>query len=126
LVVRARVFLPNLFTGAQILDVTPELQAINAPAPMPESADLLTAAALEEGRFAPGGDDVGYAYLRRWPEHFDVLVWLEPDQEPPVPDKLNKVASGSWFDVYRIRPGSSERGSSSGAAPTRGAGRAPR
>lgn len=101
LVPRARVFMPNLFTGAQLLDVTDAVRAINHPAPDIPSGAVLRDAATGQGRFAPDGDPFDQAYLRDWPVHYDVLLWLEPDASPPVRDRLRLVGQGAGYRLYR-------------------------
>ena len=102
LIVQAPVFMPNLFTGAQLLGVTASMEAINHPAPTPVDRATLEEAAFGTGNYAPWGDAKDLEYLRDWPHHFDVLVWLEADDPPPLGYELTELAAGSWFTVYRI------------------------
>ena len=42
-------------------------------------------------------------YWRRWPEKFDFVLWIDFARRPaPLPDKLQLVASGSFFQIYRV------------------------
>ncbi|HEX6841323.1 MAG TPA: hypothetical protein VF113_07335 [Stellaceae bacterium] len=49
-------------------------------------------------------DEMGaMPYWRRWPEKFDFVLWIDFGQRPaPLPDKLQLVATGSFFKIYRI------------------------
>ena len=103
LVPRARVFLPNLFTGAQLLDVTEAMAPFNHPAPEVAQGWVLRQAGPESGMFAPGEDSGGREYLRRWHQRFDVLLWLEPEVMPPLREHLWLVHDAGWYRVYRMR-----------------------
>jgi len=103
LVPRARVFVPNLFTGAHLLTVDPAVQPIDHPTPAPPSREALEQAFTGAGPFGPHADPGPDAYLRTWWTDFDALLWLSTDPPPDV-GALTPLAEGSWFTLYRLPP----------------------
>jgi hypothetical protein len=100
------VFLPYIFTGWTTVDVAPRNAAISQPAggPMtpaelaqtadPEAANLLIAVPNMLGQIP---------YWRNWTQTFDYLLWMDFGVTPqPRPDRLQLVASGSFFEIYKI------------------------
>lgn len=61
--------------------------------------------AASDSAAAPIGDGYGRRiYWRRWPSHFDYLVWQHfgaPD--PAHPEQLEAIARGRHTTIFRIR-----------------------
>jgi hypothetical protein len=99
-------FIPFLFTGwtpvepssrntglfqTQGNTITPEMLA-----------NSISSAQMEERYRKPDG--LGeWPYWGDWPDHFDFVLWIDfGERAPRVPENLEPVASGSFFQIYRV------------------------
>jgi hypothetical protein len=49
-----------------------------------------------------------WAYWPGWPQHYDYVVSIRFDnRENPDPGRLQRVRSGTFFDIYRVMKASS-------------------
>jgi hypothetical protein len=63
-----------------------------------EAMDPVKRAATRDSSNAMGEID----YLKNWPAHFDYAVEFSFGARPALPPLLDRVASGSFFNIYRI------------------------
>jgi hypothetical protein len=63
-----------------------------------EAMDPVKSPAAFDGSDAMGEID----YLENWPAHFDYAVEFNFGARPALPPLLDRVASGSFFNIYRI------------------------
>lgn len=110
-VIDRSVFLPTFFTDPtkQPIVAAPELAEIDTPVGRPIRPGELRAWA-EPALFDwfEGDDDVGdqrrYGYM--WQDRFDYVVLVHDGSGGnPVPEILEPAAKGSYFTVFRVRPG---------------------
>lgn len=111
-VIDRSVFSPLLFTDPRKQPVlaAPALAEIDSPVGAPLSPGGLRAWADPAvfDWFAGEveiGDQRHYGYM--WQDRFDYLVVVHnPEYSNPAPEVTEPVAEGSFFTIYRIRPGS--------------------
>ena len=104
-------FVPLLFTdpAKQPLAVAPALSEIDTPVGAPMSPGGLRAwADPAVFDWFKGDIEIGdqriYGYM--WQDRFDYAVVIRHgEEENPVPEALVPLVSGSFFTIYRIRPG---------------------
>ncbi len=108
-IIERSVFVPMLFTDPALLPVQAAARNrfLDVPGvghPHTEVASLLEGADPEREaepslRDARGGS----VYWANWPEHFDyVLITHFSTGENPLPEHLEKVHEGSFFDIYKV------------------------
>lgn len=109
-IIERAVFVPFLFTNPTILPVHvaernrfldiigPAHQRIQVSA-LVRSADPEKAAEERRQHHIPGGT----VYWANWPKNFDyVLITHFSTNENPLPERLEKVHEGSFFDLYKV------------------------
>jgi hypothetical protein len=106
-VIDRSAFIPYLFTGWTSVAAS----ARNAGLFQSQAAPLSSTMLLEAASAEPG--DPKYAerdflgeppYWGDWPRHFDFVLWID-FRSTPAPDlgRLEPVAEGSFFRIYRVR-----------------------
>jgi hypothetical protein len=106
-VIDRAAFLPSVFTGRLTLEVTPRNREISqlggsvpiTPELLVESLDPERARTLKDVSNSP----IEPPYWRNWPQTFDFVLWIDFG-DAPKPDlrELQLVASGSFFQIYRV------------------------
>ncbi len=111
-VVDRAAFVPLLFTGkgAQPIRATRPYLPLDVEAGTPVPLNLLELAARPELadrlRRALEQEQIP-GYFLDWPWHFDYLVFLHQGCPRPIlPEHLTGLTDGSFYSLYRIRPGS--------------------
>jgi hypothetical protein len=100
-------FVPNLFTGLGTVRPAPELRAASTPNDSPLSLSEL---ADGLGRSDAPAEDLpngrgGRIYWWGWDHKFDYVLILHFDsRSAAVPGILQRVATSSAADLYRINP----------------------
>lgn len=111
-VVDRSAFVPLIFTarGMQPIRATAKYRPLDIGVSGPVPPDLLERAARPE-LAARLQRDLAEAhtpgYFVDWPRRFDYLVFLHHGcRQPIVPEHLTELRDGSFYTLYRIRPGS--------------------
>jgi hypothetical protein len=109
-VIDRSAFLPSVFTGWKTLEVAPRNQQISQLGGWdPITPELLLESVGHE--HARTHDDVSNSinllieppYWRDWPRTFDFVLWIDFAGAPkPQLEMLHPVASGSFFQIYRV------------------------
>jgi len=109
-VIDRSAFLPSVFTGWKTLEVTPRNREISQLGGWdPITPELLLEAVGRQSAHTP--DDVSKSvnflleppYWRDWPQTFDFVLWIDFDGAPrPELEMLQPVATGSFFEIYRV------------------------
>lgn len=128
-VIDRSVFLPTLFTdpAKQPVIAAPALAEIDTPVGQPvRPGELRAWADPAVFDWFEGDDDVGdqrrYAYM--WQDRFDYVVYLHDGAGAnPVPEILEPLAQGSFFDIYSVRSGACTGDYPGACAALRAAGR---
>jgi hypothetical protein len=106
-VIDRAAFLPSVFTGWKTLEVTPRNRQISqlggsvpiTPELLVESLDPERARTLKDVSNSP----IEPPYWRNWPQTFDFVLWIDFGDAPkPELRELQPVASGSFFQIYRV------------------------
>jgi hypothetical protein len=105
-VVDRAAFFPYLFSGWTTISPTERNLAVSQAQSVPmtpeeliKSADPDRAKTLD---MAPNifGEE---PYWRNWPDTFDFVLWIDfGRRQKPLPRQLNVLASGSFFEIYRV------------------------
>lgn len=108
-VIERSVFLPTLFTDPtrHAIRTTPKYAAMDAvevtPIPVEILAEVVDPARAEfwdEAKF----DRPVNRFWTNWQKRFDYVLVLHTGRlDNPVPRHLDKVAAGSFFDIYKVR-----------------------
>lgn len=93
----ADAFVPTLFTypGKQPVLARPAYRHLDVPQGGPAPLEVLRAA-VDGGAGVP-------SYVANWPVDFDYLYLVGKPAVNPMPDRLDELAGGSRFSLYRIR-----------------------
>ncbi|HLN22558.1 MAG TPA: hypothetical protein VK558_01090, partial [Patescibacteria group bacterium] len=93
-------YVPQFFTTTRIVSFTPPYATLWPPAAfIPSRAALLAAS---HGTPLPGDDE-----LRNWESTADYLVWFRTGSpDPLLPQRLDLLRRGSFFDIYRVKDAS--------------------
>ena len=106
-VIDRAAFLPSVFTGWKTLEVTPRNRQISrlggwdpiTPELLMESVDPVRAQATDSAL----NSQIEPPYWRNWPQTFDFVLWIDFGRVPkPELRQLQPVASGSFFEIYRV------------------------
>jgi hypothetical protein len=110
-VIEQAVFLPNLFTGHVGIHAAPTLRHLDTPIGIPVTRAILNEGSNAETSRFPLGHHLSrfmWAYWPGWPQHYDYVVSIRFDnRENPDPGRLQRVRSGTFFDIYRVMKASS-------------------
>jgi hypothetical protein len=105
-VIDRSAFFPYLFTEASPVTVTARSQAMSQAVAIPITpAELVKSADPGEAKSLDIRPDVygQRPYWRDWPQTFDYVLWIDFGRSPkPGPKQLVPVASGSFFEIYKI------------------------
>lgn len=107
-VIDRAAFLPSLFTGHTQLSAAPATAKIDTPVTSPLTRRMLKNSTGDTHGNRRLGDQVNRflkAFWVGWPKHFDYVIVVRYDNSAnPAPKFLRPVATGSFFDIYRIVP----------------------
>jgi hypothetical protein len=108
-VIERSVFLPTLFSGHTLIAAAPDVAYIDTPVGIPiDRDDLRLDADPASARSPLGHRSTSYMwdYWIGWPENFDYLLAIRfGNRGNPDPARLQPVAEGRIFDLYRIPAG---------------------
>ena len=105
-VIERSAFTPTLFTGHVGVTAAPRVRRIDTPTGTPLPRDILRDFAdPAHSRFPLGYHLERYVwvYWTGWPTHYDYAVAIRfANASNPDPAHLQRVARGSFFDIYRV------------------------
>lgn len=107
-IIERSTFYPHLFTGHTNVDVVPSLRPIDSPSGTPLSRKVLARSIDPE----VAGFQLGQRLSRYisvfwvgWPSTFDHVLSVRFENDAnPAPGYLEPVVTGSYFDLFRIKP----------------------
>jgi hypothetical protein len=107
-IIERSAFYPHLFTGHTNVDVIPSLREIDTPSGTPLSRKVLVNSIdPAKSRFQLGQRLSSYisVFWVGWPNTFDHVLSVRFGNEAnPAPEYLDPVVTGSFFDLFRIKP----------------------
>ena len=99
-------FFPYIFTGWTTIEVTRRNEAASQSQGVPTTPDeLMKSADSEHAKYLDTGPNFlgERPYWREWPEKFDFILWIDFSKAPkPEIKQLGQVASGTFFDIYKV------------------------
>jgi hypothetical protein len=105
-VIERSVFLPTMFTGHVGIDAAPAVRHLDTPNGVPLSRDVLREYADPATSRYPLGHRANryfWVYWTGWPLHYDYALSIRfANEANPDPSRLQRVARGSFFDIYRV------------------------
>ena len=109
-VIDRAAFLPSVFTGRLTLEVTPRNREISRLGGWDPITPEQLMESVDPGRVQPRDSALISTnflfeppYWRNWPQTFDFVLWIDFGSAPkPELRNLQPVASGSFFEIYRV------------------------
>ena len=109
-VIDRAAFLPSMFTGRLTLEVTPRNREISWLGGWDPITPELLMESVDPGRVQPHDIVLNSTnllfeppYWRNWSQTFDFVLWIDfGDAAKPHLRELQPVASGSFFQIYRV------------------------
>ncbi len=105
-VIERSVFLPTMFTGHVGIDAATAVRHLDTPNGVPLSRDILREYVDPATSRFPLGYHVNryfWVYWTGWPMHYDYALSIRfANETNPDPTRLQPVARGSFFDIYRV------------------------
>jgi hypothetical protein len=113
-IIERDAFIPFLFKNDMMpVDSAPALREIGADVGGPiDVSELISGAETKNAqqmRQTTDADGIR-RYWGGWPEKFEYAIELSFGAHPQLPSQLVKVASGHFFNIYRVIPRSSRCG----------------
>jgi hypothetical protein len=107
-VIKRSAFVSTLFTGHTAIRASSTRQVIDSPVGNPITRQMLIANRVpKSSHLTPDRHHTRYfrAYWSDWPETFDYVLSIRfGNTINPAPHALTLVDSGSFFDIYRVKP----------------------